>query len=129
MPDHELFLKYNYPETKELCLHFLTLVTAVLVFSLNFAEKVFDFKNSSKKKRLVVILGWWFFLLSIILCGVGLVYNSLAGGDAVYNQDKYHDLAQTAYKYIIIAGTSFIAGLAFIMISAIIARNSKSVEK
>ena len=27
-----LFLKYNYEEPKQLCLHFLTLVSAILVF-------------------------------------------------------------------------------------------------
>jgi len=68
-----------------MCLHFLTLITAVLVFSLNFSEKVFDFQNSTSRKRLVAISSWCLFILSIIFCGLGLVVNSLAGGQRSVN--------------------------------------------
>lgn len=127
MTDAELFLKYNYPETKDMCLHFLTLVTAVLVFSLNFAEKVFDFQNATKNKRLVVITGWCLFILSIIFCGIGLAAISLAGGNAVYQQNDFQSLARLAYKFIVLSGISFIAGLIFIMTSAIISRNISKI--
>ena len=126
MDNAELFLKYNYPETNDMCLHFLTVVTAVLVFSLNFAEKISDFQNSTKKRRLVVIAGWCLFMLSIIFCGLGLVVNSLAGGDAVYQKENYQSLAQLSYKFIIVAGGSFILGLGFIMVSAILSRSIKT---
>lgn len=101
-------------------LHFLTLVSAVLVFSLNFAEKVFDFKSATKMKRLVVIAGWCLFLVSIIFCGIGLVLNSLAGGDAVYHQQNYQKLAQLSYQLIVVAGCAFIGGLIFIILSAVL---------
>lgn len=129
MSDHyaELFLKYNYSETKDMGLHFLTLVTAVLVFSLSFAEKVFDFKNASKQKRTVVILGWCLYLISIILCGIGLTLNALAGGAAVYNGD-YNYWAQLSYRFIILAGVSFILGLIFTIISAIISGSINKVQ-
>jgi cytochrome bd-type quinol oxidase subunit 2 len=129
MDDAELFLRYNYPETKDMCLHFLTLVTAVLVFSLNFAEKVFDFQNSTTRKRLVVIGGWCLFILSIIFGGLGLATNSLAGGDAVYEQKNYQSLAQLSYRFIILAGGSFITGLVLIMVSAVISRTTKAKDK
>lgn len=124
MNDAELFLKYNYTETKELCLHFLTLITAVLVFSLNFSEKVFDFQNSSKKNRLTVIIGWCLFLLSIILCGLGLVFNSVAGGDAVYAQKDYMNWAQYSYLSILFSGIFFVLGLCLTMISAVNSRKN-----
>ena len=89
MSGAELFLKYNYPETKELCLHFLTLITAVLVFSLNFAEKAINFQNSTQGKRLVIIMSWCLFVLAIVFCGLGLVLNSLAAGDAIYQKVNY----------------------------------------
>ncbi len=127
MTDAELFLKYNYPETKDLCLHFLTLVTAVLVFSLNFAEKFFDFQKTTKYKRLVVIIGWCLFMLSIIFCGIGLAAISLAAGNAVYQQNNFQSLALTAYKLVILAGISFIAGLIFTMTASIISRNPSKV--
>ena len=124
MTDPQLFLKYNYPETKDLCLHFLTLITAVLVFSLNFAERVFDFQNAAKKKRFIVIFGWCLFLLSIMFCGIGLTVNSIAGGDAVYQQRNYQSLAQTSYEFIILSGISFVIVLVLTMISAITSRQS-----
>jgi hypothetical protein len=129
MPNPELlsnaekFLKYNYQETKDLGLHFLTLVTAVLVFSLSFAEKVFDFQHSTKKKRLILILGWCLYLLSIITCGLGLTLNALAGGAAAYNHD-YQAFATASYEFIIFAGACFILGLIFTMISAILSKNN-----
>jgi hypothetical protein len=119
------FLKYNYFETKDMGLHFLTLVTAVLVFSLSFAEKVFDFQHASKRKRAVVIVGWCLYMLSIIFCGLGLTLNALAGGAAVYN-NEYESYANRAYLFIIFAGVCFIIGLVFTMISAIISRNSNA---
>lgn len=124
----EKFLKYNYPETKDMGLHFLTLVTAVLVFSLSFAEKVFDFQHSTKKKRLIVILGWCLYILSIIFCGLGLTLNALAGGAAAYD-GNYRSYATTSYEFIVFAGGCFIVGLVFTMVSAIISRNANlSIE-
>src|SRR5687767_2944902 len=47
----QLFLKYDYPETKDLCKQFLTLVVAVLVFSLTFSEKIADFPRASNTTK------------------------------------------------------------------------------
>lgn len=124
MDKYELFLKYSYPEARDMGLHFITVVTAVLIFSLNFAEKVFNFKNASGTKRLVVILGWCLFLISIILCGIGLTFNAVAGGGAVYRKDYYSHYAQLAYGFIIAAGLFFIAGLVFLIISAALSHSA-----
>jgi len=129
MSGAELFLKYNYPETKELCLHFLTLITAVLVFSLNFAEKAIDFQNSAQGKRLVIIMSWCLFVLAIVFCGLGLVFNSLAAGDAVYQKVNYLALAQKAYLSILAAGTSFVLGLILMMIAAIATKARKATTQ
>jgi cytochrome bd-type quinol oxidase subunit 2 len=126
MDEFASFLKYNYQETKELCLHFLTLVTAVLVFSLNFAEKVFNFQNSTKRKRLSVIIAWCLFILSIISCGIGLAFNALAGGKAVSEDKSYEKFAGFAEKFILVAGGVFIIGLIFTIISAVNSSNLKT---
>lgn len=133
MTDEELFLKYNYTETKDMCLHFLTLITAVLVFSLNFSEKFFDFQHSTPKKRFIAIISWCLFIFSIILCGLGLVLNSIAGGQAVavlridelHQEHLYYEAARLSYKFIIGAGGLFILGLIFTMVAAIISRDKK----
>lgn len=118
MTDAELYLKYDYPETKEMGLQFLTLVTAVLAFSLGFAEKVFDFPHAAQSKRWFVIAGWVLYLLAITLCGLGLTVNSLAGGRAVYQGLGYRRLATVAYSFILFAGASFIIALLCTMIAA-----------
>jgi hypothetical protein len=135
--DAELFLKYSYSETKDMCLHFLTLLIAFLVFSLNFSEKFYDFKNSTKRKRLIVITSWCLFILSIIFCGLGLVENSLAGGQAVselnLNLDEhdghiYDDFAHLSYGFIVSSGGLFILGLLFTIIAFISSRRTKKEE-
>src|SRR5438093_461644 len=110
----EHFLKYDYTETKDMCKHFLTLVTAVLVFSLTFSEKVVDYKNATGFAKCLLLGSWILFLFAIIACGIGLVYMCLAGGAAAYN---YKDLfayprqARTSFAWILGAGTCFVLGL------------------
>ena len=115
------FLQYDYAETKELCKHFLTLVVAVLVFSLTFSEKIIDFPRATKASRVSLMLAWCFLLASIITCGIGLTLMTLAAGDAVYSlSTNYPEKAQTAYLWIVAAGCSFVTGLLALMITAII---------
>ncbi|WP_146185114.1 hypothetical protein [Flavobacterium pallidum] len=124
MDSFEQFLKYNYFETKDLCLHFLTLVTAVLVFSLNFAEKVFNFKEASGKRRSIIISGWCSFIFSIIFCGVGLALNSRAGGYALSKElNQLNCYSFWAYIFISLSGCLFILGLILTMVSAITTRD------
>lgn len=119
--DSSLFLKYNYAETKDFCKQFLTLVVAVLVFSLTFSEKVVGFSGASTSARLSLALAWVSMLFAIVSCGVGLTYMALAGGDAVYARRNYKGLARRAYKLIVIAGGAFVVGLVLLIVAAIIA--------
>lgn len=109
----ELFLKYDYPETKELCLKFLTIVISILVFSVTFSEKIVDFENSIPVSKILMIGSWILLILAIVFCGLGLTVHTKARGQAVYgnNDDIVRKLAQKAYKLIIIAGAAFILGL------------------
>jgi hypothetical protein len=50
-----LFLKYDYAEAKDLSKQFLTTVTAVLVFSLTFADKIINFSQASRVSRRFLI--------------------------------------------------------------------------
>lgn len=50
-----LFLKYNYAETKDLAKAFLTLASAILAFSVTFAEKVVDLQNSQPAPRILIM--------------------------------------------------------------------------
>jgi hypothetical protein len=115
----QLFLKYDYAETKDLAKHFLTIVVSILVFSLTFSEKIADFRNATRWTQRLLVASWCLMLLSILACGLGLVANSVAGGQAVYG-GTYRRLAGYGYLLIITAGATLIAGLMSLTLAAIL---------
>lgn len=127
MPDYlelseaEMFLKYDYPETKDLCKQFLTLITTVLVISLTFFDKVVGFSNASKISKWLVISSWTSFLLAIIFCGLGLLFVTMAAGQAAYNGTNNRKKVDMAYKHIVTARGFFILGLVLLISTAIAA--------
>jgi hypothetical protein len=123
----ELFMKYNYAETKDLCKDFLTLVTGILVFSLAFSEKIVDFQHSAKSARVLLLSSWTLFMSTIISCGIGLTYLALAGGQAVYgNGDHYLDLASKCYAWVVASGLFFILGLIALVLAGMVATFARS---
>jgi len=117
--DPKLFLKYNYPETRDLCKQFLTLVVAVLVFSLTLSEKVVQFQQASLPLKLSLGLAWSSMLVSVIFCGIGLTFITLAAGDAVYSKTHYLRFAAKSYNCIVLAGMCFIIGLISLIATAV----------
>lgn len=126
----ELFMKYNYAETRDLCKEFLTLVSGILVFSPTFSEKIVDFKNSRRVPKVLLFSSWTLLVASIISCGVALTYLALAGGQAVYGKgDYYLDLASTCYAFVLAGGMFFIMGLVALVVAgmaSIFTRATKS---
>lgn len=114
-------MQYNYPETKELCLKFLTLVISVLVFSITFSEKIIDIQNSSRVDKLVLVISWISLILAIVLCGIGLTIHTRAGGQAVYGENdlELNRLSQLAYRFIILGGSAFVLGLGILTLAGI----------
>jgi hypothetical protein len=123
----ELFMKYNYAETKDLCKDFLTLVTGILVFSLTFSEKIVDFQHSGKSAKILLLSSWTLFISTLISCGIGLTYLALAGGQAVYGSDDYYlTLANKCYAWVIASGLFFITGLIALVLAGMIATFTRS---
>ena len=50
----ELFLRYDYTETKDLAKAFLTLVSSILVISITFSEKVLGGQSARWRSRLAL---------------------------------------------------------------------------
>jgi len=122
----KLFMQYNYAETKDLAKHFLTVVSAVLVFSLTFSEKIINFSQASRFAKSLLLIAWSLLIASIIGCGIGLCFISLAGGQAVYGAAGSHEkFALVAYKSIIVAGSSFVLGLLFLLLTAVVSIYSR----
>src|SRR5436305_9473361 len=88
LSEAEMFLKYDYPETKDMCKQFLTLITTVLVISLTFSDKIVGFNNASMASKWLVIFSWTSFLFAIIFCGLGLLFVTMAAGEAAYGDIK-----------------------------------------
>jgi hypothetical protein len=88
--DPELFLKYNYPETKDLCKQFLTLVVAVLVFSLTLSEKIIQFQQASFFAKLLLGVAWSSMLISpsarklITSVAPAIVLNTVGGSQSEF---------------------------------------------
>jgi hypothetical protein len=77
--DTRNFLEFSYKEIKDLGEKFLTVVVAVLVFSLTFSDKIVDFPRASSRIRLLLITSWAMFIAAIASCGLGLVLVFVAG--------------------------------------------------
>src|SRR5262245_40530737 len=68
----KVFLAFKYPEIKDLLKHFLTLISASLVFSITFSEKIIDFNNATMGARIAVIGAWALLILAFGACGIGI---------------------------------------------------------
>ena len=115
----DLFLKYNDAETKDMCKQFLTLISGLLVISLTFSDKVVNFSSASVTSKWLIIAAWSSLLLSIIFCGLGLLFITIAAGNAVFGGNTYQSTAYKSYVLIVSAGALFILGLLLLMATAI----------
>jgi hypothetical protein len=82
-PKARVFLEFKYPEIKDLLKHFLTLVSAALVFSVAFSEKIVNFETASFGQRTAVIFGWFLLIVALGSCGAGLYVLYLAAERAL----------------------------------------------
>ena len=115
----ELFLKYDYVEAKDLCKQFLTLNTAVVVFSLTFSDKVLGFTDASDYSRILLVASWCCLLASIAACGISLAYISAAFGQVVYHErSDYQHISERTMIGIVLAGALFVAGLIALAVAA-----------
>jgi hypothetical protein len=127
--DADKFIKYGYPEIKSLAIQFLTLLTAILVFSLTFSEKIVNYNQSKNSVRAILIAGWTLLILAIIADGIGLGYNALALPTALAdlnyfekNQSRssaFYEPAFISLKAMLISGVFFIGGLVCIVLAGI----------
>ena len=123
------FMQYDYKEVKELSIQFLTLITAVLVFSLAFSEKIIDFKKAKRIVKHLLLTSWSSFFVSIVGAGFSLVLNVYAASEMLYGPDPYDAFSASYFSAIslLIAGIVFVIGLAFLIIASFLAhRNSES---
>src|ERR1700741_559719 len=85
----ERFVAFYYAEIKDLAKHFLTLISATIVLSITFADKIVPFTTATTDQKAVLIAVWIFLLASLLLTGLGLFQIFLAAekasGSVVYD--------------------------------------------
>ena len=74
----EIFMKYDYTETKELLKVFMTLVSGILVFSVVFSEKVVGLRNSSISTKYILIASWGLLIFSLLSAGLAMSFIAAA---------------------------------------------------
>ena len=114
------FLKFDYQQVKDLCVSFLTLISAILVFSITFAEKILKFPQSSAPAKGCLLISWLFFIVAILLSGTALACMFYAGLQANYDQ-PYQAWGDFAERVLQLGGVFFVGGLIELMLSAFVA--------
>jgi hypothetical protein len=89
----ELFLKYDYVETKDLAKAFLTLVSGILVLSITFSEMIVGVSTGGRKARFALAACWVLLICALLSCGLALVLITYAAGEAIYGGEGYLTVA------------------------------------
>ena len=76
----EQFLKYDYAETRDLLKAFITLISATLVFSLTFSDKIAIMDRTKPLIRQFIFAAWTSFFAALALAGGGVVSIAAAAG-------------------------------------------------
>ena len=117
---------------KDLSKAFLTLLTAVLVVSVTFSEKIVNFQYRRLGPKLALVVCWILLLVAIASVGSALALMTYALGFAVYFPDtEYSVLENRAVILFIVSGLSFGAAMTSLLVASLMAAvrlHRKSVE-
>src|SRR5947209_5983650 len=88
-PEERVFLKFLYPEVKDLAKQFLTLILGSLVLSVTFSEKIVSFSTANVVQQLCLMLSWLLLIVSLGMAGYGqyLIFLAAeqASGSVIYD--------------------------------------------
>lgn len=120
----ELFLKYDYAETRDLLKTFISLISATLVLSVAFADRILAARNPNRLGRKLLILCWVSLVASLIAAGIALCSIAAAAGAVLYGSIpvlnyNYWTFALTSWGFVIVAGLCFIGGLILMVMATI----------
>ena len=119
--EREDFLNYNYREPMELAKQSIGIFSGILLFSINFSDKMGGIQNSPPSYKYILLSSWALVLVSIALCGLSMVlsWNSarymLWGQDKIRPPGKSRGLSMLAAKALTAAGIMFVLGLAMMI--------------
>ena len=123
----EKFLKFDYPETRDLCTQFLTLIAGILAVSVTFSEKIVA--PDARFARILLGTSWLLFLLALIGTGGGLYQIFVAGQKATRVPDNTaaRDFNWAlSFRSLNLAGVAFVIGLLLLILSGLFSIWSRS---
>ncbi|MCP1546423.1 hypothetical protein [Methylorubrum extorquens] len=119
--EREDFLNYNYREPIDLAKQSIGIFSGILLFSVNFSDKLGGIQNSPPSYRYVLLASWTFMLISIAFCGLSMAlsWNSarhmLWGQNEVRPPRRSRRLSRLAANCLTSAGIFFVLGLALMI--------------
>jgi hypothetical protein len=121
MMSARIFIEKDYAEAKDLSMAFLTLLTAFLVGSITFSEKIVDVHRTNWAPKAAMITCWCLILVAIVACGSGLALMVLASSFASYLPGyDYRYFEHNAVTLFVTSGLSFGASLGALLCAGII---------
>ncbi|MGV7032698.1 hypothetical protein [Methylobacterium symbioticum] len=119
--EREDFLNYNYREPIELAKQSIGIISGILLFSVNFSDKLGGIQNSPPSYKYVLLASWALLLLAITLCGISMAFSwnsaryMLWGQSEVRPPRKSRRLSRFAANALTSAGIFFVLGLALMI--------------
>jgi len=123
----EMFIKFYYPETKDLSKSFLSLVSGILAFSVTFSSTIIGFQDASVQQLVFLITSWFFLLIAIVAAGGGVYSNFVSANRAnraimedLEDEIEFKFLTKLPYAALNIAGISFVIGLVMLALAGLL---------
>ncbi len=126
----KVFVDFQYPEIKDLSKHFITLISAALVLSVSFSDKVVEVEAARPVQQWMMISAWVLLVLALGACGIGilLIYMAAERSAFILHSDRksttesarrVRALMRRSYFFICAAGCQYGFALALLVSAAI----------
>jgi len=114
--EEEVFVEFYYREVKDLCKHFLTIISATLVASITFGDKIVPFSTATPAQRWTLTLSWLALLAALASAGWGLfllfVAAEKAKGEIIFTYTSgFKELARRAGFFLDFGALAYGGGL------------------
>jgi len=126
----ELFLRFDYAETKDLLKTLLSLVSGILVFSVTFGEKIVGLKDGNRSARRFLVTAWVLLILALVTGGMAMAFLGLSAGKLLYGGSiplldfDFGTLAFGSWSLVLVSGCSFGAALTSMALAAVKSMNA-----
>jgi hypothetical protein len=116
----KLYLEKDYAESKDLAKTFLTLISAMLVASITFSEKIVDVSKAELLPLSTMIVCWVLLIVALVACGVGLALMTTAAGMVAYQpQLNFREMELRGVNLFLGSGVAFIFALVALVVAGV----------